>query len=460
MEWSSFAVVKRFGDQVLLWHTRTKTKLVLDRDSWDRFRGSPTLPTLFNLLVEKGYIVDDAEKERADYHQAFISEEARRSTALDLTFVTSLACNLHCTYCFQNEVKELPRYGHSTLPEDQQDQVLTFVGGYVDRYKLQRIDFKIFGGEPLIHYDMFLRFSDRVGAIAKERGLPVRNRLVTNGTLLNHQRLLELASRSYEFYVTLDIQEMFGSPLRVYKNGRGSLEVTRHWAREASRNSPVNVNIVVNEKFGKLTPRHVAMIFEGFTRENLWITIGPEIASDHSYHEGSRTLLDKLGSCVEILELLREQGHRVVMYDEAICPTYFRHSITVDPSGRLTKCSARIGYDDFVVSEGLGRHLDDFDQANTRWLSRLVTSLSEQCRKCSVLPVCGGGCFADNKNTTGSLFKKTCPSDELIDQKASYLLAELGMSVKPGDHDPAFPIVGTENHVLGSRRLRLRTLPV
>ncbi|MBN2103542.1 radical SAM protein [bacterium] len=113
-------------------------------------------------------------------------------------------CNLHCSYCFTQEIyrNESDGFGHMTLP------VFKKALDFVVRSDIKQI--RILGGEPTLH-PQFSTFLD----LALRTGRPVR--IFSNGTM--SEQVLDLLSQIPDDRITLVINinnpdEFVSSPIR------------------------------------------------------------------------------------------------------------------------------------------------------------------------------------------------------------------------------------------------------
>ncbi len=129
------------------------------------------------------------------------------------------ACNLHCTYCFYCEKKNLlPADRPSRMP----DEVLeAYTRQYIQSQPGSSVTFEWQGGEPAL---VGIQFFRRALELQKKygQGRKVTNSLQTNGTLLDDDWYEFLAKNHFLVGLSLDGPEPVHDAYRVDREGRGT----------------------------------------------------------------------------------------------------------------------------------------------------------------------------------------------------------------------------------------------
>ncbi|HVM65128.1 MAG TPA: radical SAM protein, partial [Acidimicrobiales bacterium] len=181
---------------------------------------------------------DDDARLLADAKRAFAVEMERTPT--QLIAVPSFACNLACTYCYQ-EVFESAR----GLVEPA---VIDALFAWIDRFHAgenPRPYLTLFGGEPLVdttaHHDRIRRYLEG----ARARGLAVA--LVTNGYDLDAFVPLLACGPLREVQVTIDGPRSVHDARRPHSNGGATFErIVRGIDAMVAAKIPVNLRVVVD----------------------------------------------------------------------------------------------------------------------------------------------------------------------------------------------------------------------
>jgi len=157
-----------------------------------------------------------------------------------MKFILSLThqCNLGCRYCYagssrkQDMTLDMAKHGIDTaltwLPAESQ------------------LDLGLFGGEPLLRFDLIKEIVSYTRQQADKTSTPVQIFITTNGTLISPEILDYFSDQSIRLCFSLDGRQETHDRNRCYKNGRGSFtEVVRHLKMAIDRLCMVEVNAVV-----------------------------------------------------------------------------------------------------------------------------------------------------------------------------------------------------------------------
>lgn len=145
-------------------------------------------------------------------------------TTYAVTVLTTTACNLGCSYCFQNTALPEegsfapPRMPKAVLTPRRVELVAAFVRDQLARYGLTQTSVLLFGGEPLLNPD---------GALGLLRALTPLGltdaEIITNGVLLIRQRAIELVEAGLKrVQITFDGARGTHDTIRVTRSGRGT----------------------------------------------------------------------------------------------------------------------------------------------------------------------------------------------------------------------------------------------
>jgi sulfatase maturation enzyme AslB (radical SAM superfamily) len=117
-------------------------------------------------------------------------------------------CNYRCTYCYQKK-----RKGHLRF------STLVRAINFFHHLFAPDCCISFFGGEPLLAFDELTKTVEYLNRLSKRRGLKVRYRLTTNGSLLNEDILGFL--EEHEFLLTLSFDGLAQDVSRT----KGSLDL-------------------------------------------------------------------------------------------------------------------------------------------------------------------------------------------------------------------------------------------
>ena len=174
------------------------------------------------------------------------------------SFIVTEACNLRCTYCFENckirskesmskevidagmrmlfdnaiaEQQENERqisniYSDNTIEPQKKDQIIRDL-----RNRRSNVNIILFGGEPTLHIDKCDYIMEAGADLSSRYNIPFSANIITNTTLFNdkiEQFLIKWRDdRRVNFTVQLSIDgvKKVQDEYRVYENGKGSYDV-------------------------------------------------------------------------------------------------------------------------------------------------------------------------------------------------------------------------------------------
>jgi len=117
-----------------------------------------------------------------------------------MNVILTNACNLSCTYCYEQHNKDFGRFTSDSLFD-----AYTFL---VNANKKQKKVFQFFGGEPLIHKDLILDFLRTYSVLLSDNAKGDSNTIigmVTNGLLFTKELLDEYLSYDFTYIlISLD----------------------------------------------------------------------------------------------------------------------------------------------------------------------------------------------------------------------------------------------------------------
>ena len=309
-----------------------------------------------------------------------------------LTICPTMGCNFDCPYCFENHFAR-------KMTQEVQDDVVALAGRMLDASGAKSISVTWFGGEPLLAPDVIESLSERLMALAGERGGEYGASIITNGYLLSQ-----------------DLADMLGrckvDSAQITIDGLGATHDATRYLRGGG---PTFERIVANLRECKLPFK---------------------VRVRHNVHEGNRAEIDELEAF--IAKLAEESGNEIFYYPAPVsgsgvadergkqvgllcgddasevsikqeagrfhsgrghyCGAHSIWSVGIDEKGNLQKCWEAV--DKPQVSFGTAHDWDPADPMGTAskadnltmYLNTACPVPDDECRECAWLPMCAGGC--------------------------------------------------------------------
>ncbi|MCR4771992.1 MAG: radical SAM protein [Oscillospiraceae bacterium] len=353
-----------------------------------------TLPEdhpILDRFAKRGLIVNFDEIEAL---KAMRGTACAAAGTVSLTICPTMGCNFDCPYCFENHKR-------GVMTPEVQDDVVSFAGRMLDAFGANKLSVTWFGGEPLLAAEVIEKLSERLIALAGEKGAEYRADIITNGYLLTEK--------------TVDILEKcLVSTAQVTLDGLGGVhDATRHLAGGGPTFERITHNLRTLRLPFRVIIRH--NVHEGNSDQSeplreLAEKLAEESGNDIDYYASpvsGNDAAEKRGSDVRLLcgspsgELgIRSDALRFRPGSAHYCGSGVLSCIGIDERGRLHKC-----WEDADKPEhsfGSASRWDPRDPIATAdspdkltvWLNAALPADDAECMGCKWLPACVGGCPA------------------------------------------------------------------
>lgn len=311
------------------------------------------------------------------------------STSLGLTIAPTMACNMACHYCFEENKK-------GKMSSAVIEAIISFIEKQARQ--LKKLEIGWYGGEPLLAMDVIEDLMLSVNDLAAEYKLECGSSIITNGYLLhreNVERLRQLKVSSAQ--VTLDGPARLHDQKRPLKNGKGSFETILENLKYASTRIGIGVRVNVDKSFTKETIQELlGELADAGLRERVGVYFGQLEPATTACANISESCYDTAGFSqieIEYYRLLLENGFRIDKLPApavTFCMAQNINAFLVDPDGELYRCFNYAG--DKKMSMGNIRNEINYQHKNFLHLFRYDPYADGACRECNLLPVCVGGC--------------------------------------------------------------------
>ena len=355
-----------------LFSTRTGEYLLLEREpARTLLEGAvERLPqALIPELTRKGMLVPDDADELAEVLAS------RRFDGRMYRILTTTACNAACPYCYE---KGLPK---QFMNLETAEKTAAFLIRRREEIGAFSLLLEWFGGEPLLNAAPIDRICQRL----RDRDVPFRSRMTTNGALLRPEAVPHMQERWNLTGVQITLDGV-GSE-HEYRKGLpgGSFDrIIRSVHSLLDHGCRVRLRIVHT---GDTAREAVLIRFLGgeFPGPKPYVYLFPLYGTKET---------DMRGTMLEILELEQLLVQTGLAEKDKMYRFRQRHSrcfaadggLTIGPDGRLFSCSHAMGPEHCVGT------VWDFDPNNPAYREFISPALSRRCLGCRFLPFCMGGC--------------------------------------------------------------------
>lgn len=342
--------------------------------------------------------------------------------------VTTLGCNLTCSYCYERDILNTQRMDEKLYP---------FVLAWYER-KMRTGCFKrtvvaLYGGEPLADQGGLRYFVPMLHNLGEMLKVPVDFDMTSNGVLLTKEVIEFLTQfRFRSIQITLD------GPPQVHNNLRPTIGGQPTFWKIVENTEllflhPCQITLRINLLQNNVRYLEELLLFLkergwdkrvipsfGIVEDNL-ASIRKNVQGIcsgciHNDFEAARVYVDAAHTA-------RELGYSV---PEELglgpCMTSVRNAFVVGPDGSLYKCMEVVGRKEFIVGSIIS------DMPTEEQLRYENPGYLEEClaEKCAFLPLCAGGCRSEAFRATGSSFERHCHYSFLEETNSQLIQIQYG----------------------------------
>lgn len=361
-----------------------------------------------NIFTDTGMTIRTEEDENNKFLERMRTR--REIDVLATYLVTTLGCNLACSYCFEKDVLNSDR-----MQEDLYSSVLRWYQRKLELERFKRAIIVLYGGKPLADQRGLRYFVPELNNLGQELNKPVEFELITNGVLLSRDIVGFLIQHNLrQVQITLDGPPVIHDSLRCMRGGQSTFwKIVEN--TESLFNSHCRVVLRVNlskRSFG-YTDDLLLLLRKRNWHKYIALTFG--IVED-DFRDRKRKVLGTCSGCIgsegEIADVYisavkeaKDLGFTTPEdFGEGPCMTSIGDAFVVGPDGSLYKCMEVVGRKEFSVGSIFDEVLSE-EQLRYENPEYLTQCLEE---KCTFLPLCAGGCRSGAFRETGSTFERHC----------------------------------------------------
>jgi len=379
-------------------------------------------------LLRLGMLVENPDQEREQL-RGLIKQANSHTRNFKVSAVLNLDCNLNCAYCFEEDFRRGQYMSEATADLLVETLVRERISLGWD------VTVSFYGGEPLLSQELMRRISQPLLAAAKSHEVKYGFNLITNGTLLTRDtvmNLLPLGLQGAKF--TLDGPREIHDGQRPYASGAGSFDTIVGNLTEICDLVPIQLGANFRQENYREFPRLLDQLSScGITPDKLATVMFTPVVSTAgcSDHNPACTFSEEPW-LIEAIPYLREEtlarGYRTPQLKPSACVVELEDNLVVDCEGKFYKCPAFMGWEGMSVgslTEGLREYRDSHGIGNWQ---------VEACLDCCYLPLCFGGCRFITKLRGKELTEVDCRRkfyDATLERSVLQNLAYLAPQKKP-----------------------------
>lgn len=363
----------------ILYNTLYNSLSRLDQQEYEEYASPKSCGTsLKQQLVEQGFLLPQNIDEGEAYYRitAFLCQRLQRP--MKIILAPTMECNARCFYCYEAGVR------HGRMSAQTAESIAEWIVGHAQGQKLELV---WFGGEPLLGKDCI----DLISARLSEKGAAFSSYMITNGSLLENETLPEQIDRWHlqTVQITIDGDEKEYLRRKNYTAASSGLyrELMGH-IRTLAQNG-INVQLRLNIDRGNVlsiyrAAREIEELFGTYSNVNFY----------PAFLSGSEEPLDEAEK-VEIIQGLLRRAKTVTglsikkkLYEPphiSACDINNPNVFAFDSDGDIYACERALGKKHLSIGSISGGIVHP---------QRPIAGQREECRACTFLPKCFGGCHS------------------------------------------------------------------
>ena len=390
----------------LLYATRTgKTILIKDRIYSALKSGDFASLSARHLttMMDLEAIVPADEDEFAEILKRNVAATADSKT-LSATIQPTANCQLGCTYCGQVHSKK-------NLDEETSRKIIERITANLANPQYERLAIQWFGAEPLMAYREILSISERLRAHCAERGVRYSAHMITNGVNFKPAIFLKLVEQEVKHYqITLDGVGATHDLMRITKEGKKTFEIIVRNILEVTslpEFGAANCGIAVRVNVNRTSVKAIYKLIDRLSQHGLGdkgVTIDFQPIVDWGGNNADDYSLSKEEFAEAEIDWIMYAMRKGFKFKSIVpgrrtqpCMVVEKDAEVYDVNGNVFPCYEFPYTPKYEEARYRIGHLDTIDAVRNdkavtkEWFEEIKTDVAP-CRKCNLLPICGGAC--------------------------------------------------------------------
>lgn len=392
---SLYNVENTQGEVTFVYNTLTSAFLCVPTRKWKSL-AEISDKDFFVMLKKQGILVEETDMQINKY-KYFFYKKAFDNQILDLTIAPTMLCNFNCPYCFEGTHKNFPK-----MSKEVENALIKYI---VKKSQHQQINICWFGGEPMLAFDKIISISSHLD----NENVSFKAHIITNGSLLTEENVEKLPSLHLtHIQISLDGVAEEHDKTRRYKSGKASFNDIMQGIDSILSKTDIVVSLRIGVDNSHLTSHrdvynYLYPIYSEYI-QNKRLFISANIIQN-------RTDFDNNNLCLSNKQLFNKiafdlkKGKKDYFYPSIpglSLPCMYKtpSSLAIDSGGFIYPCLEFLGNPEQSIGNILTGELSFSKRANLLFNNSAFDD--EECIKCNIFPICGGGCPKDRNQYKGN----------------------------------------------------------
>ncbi|NUU97549.1 hypothetical protein XO11_04520 [Marinitoga sp. 1138] len=428
---SFYNIYTPINDNIVIFNTLTRNLISLEKDLYEKIfisneKSNNILVDEKNELYKLDFLIKDKQIEKK--RMKYVLQKNKYTKDLFSVFISlTERCNFECTYCYQdiNNKKEF-----SYLTKEKWKILYKYLTNTIEKNNVSSMAIVLFGGEPLLNYEIIPLIIDDLRNLEKNKKLKVYIQLITNGSLLTKERIIYLNKRIDGIQVTIDGNKKSHDKLRLL-NDTGSFDIvfnnfvllTKYFEGEITLRMNINENNINNAKeFLKYLKK------EKINKKISSLSFSPIFSSQKEIRRYGHERKINLELESKIANLYLQAAKFGFKIDKEFvggpCSVSLDLSFAVDENLNIYSCPGTF----YEVKEGYIDENSNLKINNSKWYENI--SYEPECiENCNYAPICYGGCRWMGGNNKKGVCKKAYLDKNIQTLIKAYVISNYPLEV-------------------------------
>lgn len=404
--------IRNKENEYLIYNTLNQTLIIIDEERLKKIKNEKydeIENQEMQLLINNGIIICD-DCDEIDIYKYKRNIAQFNFKKLHILYTVTDACNSDCEYCFKKNDKS------EKINPKKRESIRKFIINQTNINECTEMQIDFFGGEPLVLYKQVLKDMDFFSEWAKVNNIKIQYRFYTNGTILNNE-ILEYFKNNIEhikdLQITLDGPKEIHDKVRPLKNKNSSYDlIMKNLKLLHQAKVPVQIRINFNSKNYINVGQCLNDLKEnGLENIPIYFYAVQAMSSACSKYELAITDSDTLKVFPKLwkdaikrkvnINLKPSPGY---VYCSASCKSTF----VINYKGEVYKCALLQTDEKYKIGEITNEgNLKYLSNEYFKWMCKNPVD-NKKCKRCKLLPVCGGGCGGSAVEKYGTYMHENC----------------------------------------------------
>jgi len=419
LKFSFYNIFVNIGRRIFIYNTLFGSLITVDKKISEIIKKERPNEITDKLLpkLQKTRIVLEKKFNEQKYVAEKIKESKGDNRIAHIFFITTLACNCKCTYCFEDKDVD----GKSAKGDFEWFE--SFSEKFLKKSGSSNLLVDFFGGEPLLLWPKIKKVMIGLIKLHKSAGANIYFRFYTNGTILNDEMLRFFRSHKEnikDLQITLDGPKRVHDQRRPLKTGDSSFDaITKNISLLYENRIPVQLRVNIDNDNAPSIPRLLKELKKYRWHKMIPISFYPVQSLGESCRGYGHffAVADISAALTKMWAIAVKEGLNINLkpfIKFIYCSSFNKNSIVVDYQRKAYKCAILHQQDHAMGEITADGELKIIDKKKlNQWLCRDSLSING-CKKCKLLPTCASGCGGSAFNKFGTWNINNCSGNKQI----------------------------------------------